>query len=99
MTRSQQGFIEELLGCSHVSLSGKPKIDCGVAGVDGMIEAPTAATLANVHFVDPPGPVSWSQFPPGISIALHPSPSSGVVSKETSFHEQLLDLPIRKGEP
>jgi hypothetical protein len=30
---------------------------------------------------------------------LHPAPNGGVVSAETSFREQFLDVPIRKGEP
>src|SRR5258707_10550460 len=32
-------------------------------------------------------------------VALHPAPNGGVVSRETSFQEQFLDVPIRKREP
>ena len=32
-------------------------------------------------------------------VALHPAPNGGVVSRETSFDEQFLDVPIRKREP
>src|SRR5207245_2856224 len=32
-------------------------------------------------------------------VALHPAPNGGVVRSETSFHEQFLDVPIRKREP
>jgi hypothetical protein len=63
MTRSLQGFLEELLGRSPVSLSGKPKVDRGSGGINGTIQVPPAPTLANVRFVDPPGAVSWFQFP------------------------------------
>jgi hypothetical protein len=79
MTRSLQGFLEKLLGGSRISLSGKPKVDRGAAGIDGTIEVPPAPTLANVRFVDPPGTIGWFQFPPASlvqfgRIALHPAP-------------------------
>jgi hypothetical protein len=104
MTRSLQGFLEELLGCRRVSLSGKPKVDRGTAGIDGTIQVPPPPTLANVGFVDPPGAVGWFQFPPASlvqfgRVALHPAPNARVIRRETSFHEQFLDVPIRKREP
>src|SRR6266478_6314234 len=104
MTRSLQGFLEELLGRSRVSLSGKPEVDRGAGGIDGTIQVPPASTLANVRFVDPPGAVGWFQLPPASlvqfrCVALHPAPNGGVVSRETSFQEQFLDVPIRKREP
>ena len=49
---SLQGFLKESLGCDRVSLSGKPKVDCGAAGIDGTIEVPPASALANVRFVN-----------------------------------------------
>jgi hypothetical protein len=49
MTRSLQGFLEELLGRSRVSLSGKPEVDRGAGGIDGTIQVPPALTLANVR--------------------------------------------------
>jgi hypothetical protein len=57
MTGSLQGFLEELLGRSCVTLSGKPKVDCSARGIDGTIQVPPIPTLANVGFVDPPGAV------------------------------------------
>ena len=104
MTRSLQGFLKELLGCDRVSLSGKPKVDCGAAGIDGTIEVPPASALANVCFVNPPGAVGWFQFPPASlvqfgCVALHPAPNGGVISWERAFQEQFLDVPIRKREP
>jgi hypothetical protein len=48
MTRSLQGFLKEQLGCDRVSLSGKPEVDRGAAGIDGTIEAPPVPTLASV---------------------------------------------------
>jgi len=104
MTRSLQGFLKELLGRSRVPLSGKPEVDRGASGIDGTVQVPPAPTLANVRFVDPPGAVGWFQFPPASlvqfgCVALHPAPNGGVVSKETSLHEQFLDVPIRKREP
>jgi hypothetical protein len=62
------------------------------------------STLANVRFVDPPGAVGWFQFPPAPwvqfgCVALHPAPNGGVISGETSFHKQFLDVLIRKREP
>ena len=50
MTRSLQGFLEELLGCSRVSLSGKPEVDRGAGGIDGTIQVPPTPTLANDTF-------------------------------------------------
>ena len=38
MTGSLQGFLEELLGRSRVSLSRKPEVDRGAAGIDGTIQ-------------------------------------------------------------
>jgi len=64
MTRRLQSFLEELLGRSRVSLSGKPKVDRGASGIDGTIQVSPVPTLANVRFVDPPGAVGWFQFPP-----------------------------------
>jgi hypothetical protein len=32
-------------------------------------------------------------------IALYSAPNAGVISRDTSFHEQFLDVPIRKREP
>ena len=55
MTRSLQGFLEELLGRSRVSLSGKPEVDRGAGGIDGTIQVPPAPTLANVSFSIPAG--------------------------------------------
>jgi len=85
MTRSLQGFLEELLARSHVSLSGKPEVDRGAGGIDGTIQVPPTPTLANVRFVNPPGAVGWFQFPPASPVqfgcvALHPAPNGGVVS-------------------
>ena len=79
MTRSLQGFLEELLCRSRVSLSGEPEVDRGAGGIDGTIQVPPAPTLANVRFVDPPGAVGWFQFPPASlvqfgCVALHPTP-------------------------
>jgi hypothetical protein len=104
MTRSLQGFLEELLGRRRVPLSGKPEVDRGASGIDGTIQVPPAPTLANVRFVDPPGAVGWFQFPPASlvqfgCVALHPAPNGGVIGRETSFQEQFLDVPIRKREP
>jgi hypothetical protein len=104
MTRSLQGSLEELLGRSRVSDSGKPKVDRGAGGIDGTIQVPPAPTLANVRFVDPPGAVGRFQFVPASfvqfgRVALHPAPNGAVVSRETSFHEQFLDVPIGKREP
>jgi hypothetical protein len=64
MTRSLQGFPEELLGRSHVSLSGKPEVNGGAGGIDRTIQVPPAPTLANVGFIDPPRAVGSFQFPP-----------------------------------
>jgi hypothetical protein len=64
MTRSLQGFLEELLGRSRVSLSRKPEVDGGAGGIDGTIQVLPAPTLADVRYVDPPGTVAWFQFPP-----------------------------------
>ena len=104
MTRSLQGFLEELLGRSRVSLSGKPEVDRGAGGIDGTIQVPPTPTLANVRFVYPPGAVGWFQFSSASlvqfgCVALHPAPNGGVVSRKTSFQEQFLDVPIRKREP
>src|SRR5579864_2290054 len=33
------------------------------------------------------------------AVALYPAPNGRVVSRETSFHDQFLDVPIRKREP
>jgi hypothetical protein len=87
MTRSLQGFLEELPGRSRVSLSGKPEVDRGACGIDGTIQVPPTPTLANVGFVDPPRAVGWFQFPPTLlvkfrCIALHPGPNRGVVGRE-----------------
>jgi hypothetical protein len=104
MTRSLQGPLEELLGRSRISLSGKPEVDRGAGGIDSTIQVPPFPTLANVGFVDPPGAVGRFQFAPASlvqfgGIALHPAPNAGVISRETSFYEQFLDVPIRKREP
>jgi len=104
MARGLQGSLEKLLGRSRVSLSGKPEVDRGAGGIDGTIQVTPASTLANVRFVDPPGAVGWFQFSPASliqfgCIALHPAPNGGVISRETSFHEQFLDITIRKREP
>ena len=64
MTRSTQGFLEELLGSSRVSLSGKPKVDRGASGIDGTIQVSPVPALANVRFVDPPGAVGRFEFAP-----------------------------------
>jgi hypothetical protein len=63
MTRSLQGFLEELLGRSRVSLSGKPEVDRGAGGIDGTIQIPPVPALTDVRFVDPPGAIGWFQFP------------------------------------
>jgi len=99
MTRSLQGFLEELLGRSCVSDSGKPKVDRGAGGIDSTIQVPPTPTLTNVGFVDSPGAVGWFQFSPAAlvqfgGVTLHPAPNRGVVSRETSFHEQFLDVPV-----
>ena len=104
MTRSLQGFLEELLGRCRVSISGKPEVDRGAGGIDGTIQVSPTPGLANVRFVDPPGAVGWFQFPPASLVqfgseALHPAPNGSVVSRQTSFREQFLDVPIRKREP
>jgi hypothetical protein len=104
MTGSPQGFLEELLGRSRVSLSGKPKVDRGARGIDGTIQVSPVPALANVGFVDPPGAVGRFQFAPSSlvqfgGVALHPAPNGGVVSGETSFHDQFLDVSIGKREP
>ena len=82
MTRSLQGFLEELLGCSRVSLSGKPEVDRGAGGIDGTIQVPPTPTLANVRFVYPPGAVGWFQFSSASlvqfgCVALHLAPNGG----------------------
>ena len=59
MTGSLQGFLEEPLGGSRVSLSGKPEVDRGAGRINGTIQIPPVPTLANVRFVDPPGAVGW----------------------------------------
>jgi hypothetical protein len=41
-------------------------------------------------------PASLVQFG---SKALHPAPNGSVVSRQTSFREQFLDVPIRQREP
>src|SRR5207245_11636130 len=64
MARRVQGVLEELLGRSRVSLSRKPEVDRGAGGIHGTIQVPPVPALANVRFVDPPGTVSWFQFPP-----------------------------------
>jgi hypothetical protein len=104
MTRSLQGFLEELLGRSRVTLSGKPKVDRGASGIDGTIQVSPVPALADIRFVDPPGAVGRLQFASASfvqfgGVALHPAPNGGVVSRETSFHEQFLDVSIRKREP
>jgi hypothetical protein len=101
MTRSLQSSLEELLGRSRVSLSGKPEVDRGAGGIDGTIQVPPVPTLANVRFVDPPGAVGWFQFPPASlvqfgCVALHPAPNGGVVSRETSFDEQRYESENRR---
>jgi hypothetical protein len=45
---SLQGFLEELLGRSRVSLSGKPEVDRGAGGIDSTIQVPPVPTLATV---------------------------------------------------
>ena len=104
MTRSLQGFLEELLGRSLVSLSGKLEVDRCAGGVDSTIQVPPAPTLANVGFIDPQRAVGWLQFLPTSlvqlgCVALPPAPNGGVVSRQTTFDEQFLDVPIRKREP
>ncbi len=44
MTRSLQGFLEELLGRSRVSLSGEPEVHRGAGGINGTIQVPPAPT-------------------------------------------------------
>src|SRR5215472_224281 len=104
MTRCPQGFLEELLGSSRVSLLGKPEVDRSTGGIDSTIQVPPDPALANVRFVDPPGAVGRFQFPPASlvhlgCVALHPTPYGRVISPETSFDEQFLDVPIGKREP
>jgi hypothetical protein len=101
MTRSPQSFLEELLGRSRISLSGKPEVDRGAGGIDGTIQVTPAPTLANVRFVDPPGAVGWFQFPPASlvqfgCVALYPPPNGSVICMQTPFQEQFLDIPIRQ---
>ena len=91
MTGSLQGFLEEPLGRSCVTLSGKPKVDRGAGGIYGTIQVPPVPTLADVGFVDPPGAVGWFQFPPASlvqfgCVALHPAPNGSVVSLQTPFY-------------
>jgi len=56
MTGRLQGFLEELLGSSRISLSGKPEVDRGAGGIDGthssLVEAGVDAsvTLAGGDF-------------------------------------------------
>jgi len=103
VTGSLQGFLEELLGRSGVTLRGKPKVDCGACGIDGPIQVPPVPALANVRFIDPPRTVGRFQFAPASlvefrGVTLNPTPNAGVVSRQTSFHEQFFDVPIRKRE-
>ena len=70
MTRSLQGFLEELLGRSRISLSGKPEADRSAGGIDGTIQVPPAPTLANVRFVDPPRSRWLVSIPAGISCSV-----------------------------
>jgi hypothetical protein len=70
MTRSLQGFLEEMLGRSRVSLSGKPEVDRGAGGIDGTIQVPPGPKLANVGFVDPPGARWLVSIPAGISCSV-----------------------------
>jgi len=91
--------IQEFLNARRVEAAIR-----GAGGIDGTIQVPPAPTLANVVFVDPPGAVGWFQFPPASlvqygCVALHPAPNRCVVCRKTSFHEQFLDIPIRKREP
>src|SRR6202171_2415677 len=104
MPRRLQGSLEEPLSRSRVTLSGKPKVDRGTAGIHGTIQVPPDPTLADVGFVDSPRAIGWFQFPSASlvqfgRVALHPAPNGGVVSRQTPFHEQFLDVPIRKREP
>jgi hypothetical protein len=64
MTRSLQGFLEELLGRDRVTPSGKPKVDGGAGGINSTIQEPPVPALADVGFVKPPGAVGRFQFPP-----------------------------------
>ena len=103
MTGSLQGFLEEPLGRSRVTLSGKPKVDRGAGGIYGTIQVPSVPALADVGFVDPPGAVGRFQFSPASPVqfgcvTLYPAPNGGVVSRQTPFHEQFLDVAIRKRE-
>ncbi len=61
MTRSPQGFLEELLRRCSVTLSGKPKVDRGARGIHGTIQVPAPA---NVRLVNSPGAVGRFQFAP-----------------------------------
>jgi hypothetical protein len=104
MSRSLQGFLEEPLSRNHVTLSEKPKVDRGASGINSTIQVPPVPALADVGFVDPSGAVGRLQFPPASfvqfgCVALHPAPNGGVVSSQTAFDEQFLDVPIRKREP
>src|SRR5690349_1812434 len=103
MTRSLQGFLEELLGRRRVAFSGKPKVDRGTAGIDGTIQVPPASTLANVRFVDSQEPlVGFNSRRLSCSVpARSAAPSAKWLcgQQETSFHEQFLNVPIRKREP
>jgi hypothetical protein len=98
---------DEILPCGRLTPFGR-RFDIVAAqdiadGLIGEVMAQVPA-LANIRFVDPPGAVGRFQFPPASlvqfeCVALHPAPNGGVVSRETSFDEQLLDVPIRKREP
>ena len=101
MTRSLQGFLEELLGRSRVSLSRKPEVDCGAAGIDRTIQVPPVSALANVRFVDPPGAVGPVSVRAGIFCSVRgrsaaPSAKSWCGQQEDLLDEQFCNVPIRK---
>src|SRR5260221_8380805 len=99
VTRILQGSLEKLLGRCRVSSREKPEVDRGAGGIDGTVQVAPVPPLANVRFVAPPRAVVWFQFPPASlvqfgCVALHPTPYGGVISRQSSFHEQFLNVSI-----
>jgi hypothetical protein len=78
MTRSLQGFLEELLGRSRVSLSGKPEVDRGAGGIDVPIrkrepQIPTDRANNDLGFEAPPFEQRWPRFDRGMYCRLSDS--------------------------
>ena len=103
MTGSLQGFLEEPLGRSCVTLSGKPKVDRGAGGIYGTIQVPPVPALADVGFVDPPGAVGRFQFSPASPVqfgcvTLYQRQMVVWSAGGPRSNEQFLDIAIRKPE-